>query len=224
MKHKQKILITGASSGFGKSIAKRFLKDDNYEVYGTFNNHAIEELSSENSFRVDFNDLVSIDNFITAIDDRSIKFDIVVNNAAIMPDKNFDDCYTDLLIETLQVNLIGTIFLTEKLLNNLLLSEDCTIVNVSSNLGSMSDYVDEFHPSYRISKAALNMYTRTLASKYWDKPKTIVAIHPGWLKTEMGGDEAPTLPKESAEKFYEMIKNNKFDNGNYYKEYEKAGW
>lgn len=219
-----KVLITGASGGFGDALVKQFNLNSNYEIFGTYKDHQIESLDKEHSFHVDLANPSSIETFVENLLENDIKFDVVINNAGIMPDKNFDECYPDLLIETLEVNLIGTVILTEELLNDAILSEDCTIINISSNLGSMSDQIDQYHPAYRISKAALNMYTRTLAAKFNETSRTIVALHPGWMKTNMGGEQAPTLPSESAEKLIELLKNKKFENGCFYSEFESTEW
>ena len=224
MSDKRKVLITGASNGFGDALVKQFKEDDNYEVYGTYKDHQIETLDKYHSFHVDLANASTIETFIEDLINSDVKFDILINNAGIMPDKNFDECYPALLVETLEVNLMGTVILTEELLNDALLAEDCTIVNVSSILGSISEAVDKYHPAYKISKAALNMYTRTLAAKYDESSKIIVGIHPGWMKTSMGGSDAPVNPSDSAKNLFNLINEKKLENGNFYVDFEKANW
>ena len=81
------------------------------------------------------------------------------------------------------------------------------IVNTSSVMGSLSkDPGDEVldDPCYRISKTAVNMYTKTLASRLRKQGITVSSVHPGWVKTDMGGKDAPRKPEEAADKIFTL--------------------
>lgn len=108
------------------------------------------------------------------------------------------------LRKTLQVNLVGTIDFTERMLP--LINQGGHIVNISSSAGSLAEVGYESHfpghyPSYKISKTALNMYTRTLALRLKDNI-IVSSVHPGWVKTDMGGTEADITPEEAAEHIF----------------------
>ena len=70
-------------------------------------------------------------------------------------------------------------------------------VNVSSRLGSLTENTTGGYHGYRESKAALNMYTRSLAAEHRDERIIAIAVSPGWVRTDMGGPDAPLAPEES---------------------------
>ena len=130
---------------------------------------------------------------------------IIVNDAVIVADEYDTQYFVDKLRKTLEVNLIGTIDFTQRLLP--LMSEGAHIVNISSTAGSLElvGKVSHFmghYPAYKISKAALNMYTRTLALELKDREITVSSVHPGWTKTDMGGEEAELTPTQAADGIY----------------------
>jgi NAD(P)-dependent dehydrogenase (short-subunit alcohol dehydrogenase family) len=122
----------------------------------------------------------------------------------------------DKLRKTLEVNLIGTIDFTEHIIPSM--DKSAHIVNISSSAGSLNDTDMEdaktshfpFHyPAYKISKCALNMYTRTLAMRMQHERNsedfiTVSSVHPGWVKTAMGGDDANLTPEEAAGNIYTL--------------------
>jgi NAD(P)-dependent dehydrogenase (short-subunit alcohol dehydrogenase family) len=125
--------------------------------------------------------------------------DVLFNNAAInMGDENLSDVRPDDLLKTLHVNAIGPILVAQGFVPLLKKSSDPKIINISSEAGSISKMRAFRGYGYYGSKAAENMYTRSLA---WDPDTegiTIIAIHPGWVRTEMGGEDADISPEESA--------------------------
>jgi NAD(P)-dependent dehydrogenase (short-subunit alcohol dehydrogenase family) len=79
------------------------------------------------------------------------------------------------------------------------------VVNISSRAGSISQKEDSRHYCYSASKAALNMLTRAMAAELRPRGITVVAVTPGWVKTEMGGPKAPLSVEESARSLAAMI-------------------
>ena len=117
----------------------------------------------------------------------------------------------------LEVNLIGTIDLTERLLPASLIKKGGHIISMGSMAGVITEEVGDYVPSYKISKVGLSMYTRTLAARLKDKNITVSILDPGWVRTDMGGNEAPRSPKEPANEYYELA-TKKIPTGKFWKE------
>ncbi|PHN99514.1 SDR family oxidoreductase, partial [Rhodobacteraceae bacterium 4F10] len=109
--------------------------------------------------------------------------------------------------QTFNVNLFGTIEITEKLIPNF--KKDGQIVNITSDWGSFSEKnFDEFQPHYKMSKVALNMYTKLLAKRLEKQQIIVSALDPGWTQTDMGGNEASRKPNDVATDVRNLITNN----------------
>jgi len=131
------------------------------------------------------------------------KLDILVNNAGILKEQliggnNSSSVEQAVLKETFQTNLFAVIALTQKLLPLLRKAPAGRIVNLSSILGSLTLHSMPNSPidpakgfAYNASKTALNAYTVHLAHELKDTPIKVNSAHPGWVKTELGGANAP---------------------------------
>lgn len=201
------VLITGISRGIGKAIADRFLAEG-WEVFGTSISGEVD-FSSENLpiFQLDLSVPMSIEACVQKISEQNKKIDILINNAGALFDEEEIVVVVDKLRKTLEVNLIGTIDFTERVIP--LLSSDAHIINISSSAGSLAEALYESHelghyPSYKISKTALNMYTRTLALRFKDEKKIVSSVHPGWVKTEMGGENAEITPEVAGKNIFDF--------------------
>ena len=210
------ILITGVSKGIGLALAKKFLAEGFSVIGTTTSGDKPFEDANLNIFQLDLSIPSSIlactEKIRVFLNDSAAKIDIHINNAGAL----FDDEETKVIVEklrkTLEVDLIGTIDFTEQLFP--LFNENAHIMNMSSMAGSLSDtdvnttsHFPYHYPAYKISKCALNMYTRTLAMRmqHEDSRGIIVSsMHPGWVKTDMGGDEAPTTPEEAAKHIFDL--------------------
>jgi NAD(P)-dependent dehydrogenase (short-subunit alcohol dehydrogenase family) len=197
--------ITGISRGIGKALAQKFLKEG-HNVFGTSQTGA-SDLSDKNLkvFQLDLTSADSIKACADQIAKTGSKIDFYINNSGTLEDESETRVVIEKLRKTLEVNLIGTIDMTERLLPAM--NKSSHIVNIASQAGSLSDMdnIEDSHepyhyPAYKISKAALNMYTRTLAARLHHEGSGIIvsSVHPGWVRTAMGGDEAPITPEEAA--------------------------
>jgi NAD(P)-dependent dehydrogenase (short-subunit alcohol dehydrogenase family) len=131
------------------------------------------------------------------------KLDILVNNAGILKEQlvggnNSSSVEQEVLKETFQTNLFSVIALTQKLLPLLRKAKTGRIVNLSSILASLTLHSMPDSPidpakgfAYNASKTALNAYTIHLAHELKDTPIKVNSAHPGWVKTELGGANAP---------------------------------
>jgi NAD(P)-dependent dehydrogenase (short-subunit alcohol dehydrogenase family) len=156
------VLITGTSRGIGNALAKLLLIKG-YNVIGT-NTTGIDNIN-ENNFKVfalDLSNLESIPAFEKNLQIENIKVNILINNAGIGPDLDFELPEEISFKKTFDVNVNGTTFFTEQMLQHL--TEGGKIINISSKMGSIDVCEKNDSVAYRMSKAALNMYTKILSN------------------------------------------------------------
>ncbi|MDO8429237.1 MAG: SDR family NAD(P)-dependent oxidoreductase [Candidatus Daviesbacteria bacterium] len=215
------VVITGASRGIGLATARKFLSEG-YIVIGTSTTGKIDiEDPNFKAVKLDISDSQNIKNAALEIED---KVDILINNAGVNEeDWDIVDIDMDVLRKTLEINLFGLIDFTEHMLSKI--SPNGQVINLSSRLGSFSQEGGNAsdNPSYRISKAALNMYTKTLGARLENKGITVSSVHPGWVKTDMGGDDAPKAPEQAAEDIYKLA-TTEHESGQFWSEGQKYPW
>jgi NAD(P)-dependent dehydrogenase (short-subunit alcohol dehydrogenase family) len=158
----------------------------------------------------------SVSRLVVFIEEKFGRLDVLVNNAAINPDlKNGLVLPSGTPIEdfrqAFEVNVLGTIHLTQMLLPLLLKAEEPRVVNVSSITGSISrlaapgsDRLATKFPSYSISKAALNVWTLQLAQELQGSSMKVNSAHPGWARTDMGGQEAPLAAEQGVQTIVQL--------------------
>lgn len=210
------VLITGASKGIGFSLANKFL-ENGYRVIGTSTSGIIKGIDSENfkSLQLDLSDLKNIEIFKNELDKNEVKIDILINNAGIGPDLRFTKPEEITFKQTFEVNVFGTTFLTEALLGTI--NDEGKIIIISSKMGSVNLCEGTDSVAYRMSKAALNMYTKILANKLSGE-MTVASVHPGWVKTTIAENnmkDANLSTDESAKGIYDFTVSD-FKNGMYW--------
>lgn len=198
----QTVFITGVDKGIGRALMEQILREG-FFVVGTYLIESPQE--DHEHFEVLPLDLSKPENIaacVQAFAAHNKKIDILINNAGALFDEDETSVIVEKLRNTLEVNLIGTIDLTEQLLRHVVSGGH--VVNISSTAGSLEDtehnisHFPGHYPAYKISKAALNMYTRTLAMRLKKENITVSSVHPGWVQTDMGGQEAAITPEEAA--------------------------
>jgi NAD(P)-dependent dehydrogenase (short-subunit alcohol dehydrogenase family) len=147
------------------------------------------------------------------------RLDILINNAGIAggtfpgtgPEHRASDVPLDLLHKVFETNFFAPIALTETLLPLLKKSSAGRIVNLSSILGSLTLHADPKSPiynaksfAYDASKTALNAFTVHLAYELRDTKIKVNSAHPGWVKTDMGGEQAPMELSEGSKTSVEL--------------------
>ena len=196
-------LITGVSRGLGQELARQYAADG-WEVIGTTRRD------------MDMNDRTQIARFARKLGKKPI--DLLFCNAGIsgkrgMAVGSFD---FDSWEEVLRVNLLGPAALAEALVDNVAASGRKTIAMMSSRLGSISESSGMTLP-YSTSKAALNMLVKGLAATLAGRGITVVALSPGWVRTDMGGAGAPLAPEVSVRGLKNVIQNLKSkDSGKFF--------
>ncbi len=204
------IIITGASRGIGLATAKRFLAEG-WRVIGTYLNTQIP-ITHQNLVSVQF-DQGNTESILKATDfiKKTVpEIDALVNCAGIILDTHDTKADIGKIRKTFEVDVLGVIDFTERLLPNLRNSSH--IVNIDSLYGAFSFPIDdESSTGYRLAKAALNMYTRTLAFRLKDRRIIVSSLDPGWVKTDMGNAVATETekpdrePEETANDIYQLV-------------------
>ena len=201
-------LITGAAKGIGFETCRQLgrlgytiLLAARDETQGAA---AVKKLAGE-SIAAHF---VKLDTTVAAdreacyrfIEQKFGRLDVLINNAAVILDREIkpSELSDEMLRRSFEVNFFSVVELTQKLLPLIRKSDAGRIVNVSSNLGSLTRHSDPASDIYDVkilgydsSKTALNAYTVHLAHELRDTPIKVNAGHPGWIKTDMGGWDAP---------------------------------
>ena len=217
------VIITGASRGIGMATAKKFLSEG-WFVVGTSTTGKIN-INDKNlvSVEADYLKPKTIKDSIEYIKKLNKKIDVLVNGAAIALDDIGADLDANDLRTTLEVNVVGTADFTIQMLP--ILNNPSHIINISSMASSLVDPIENtWHvPAYKISKTAINMFTKTMGRQL--KPKGIIvsALDPGWVKTDIGGNQAPRDPKEAAEDIYNLAIA-KVETGKFWLEGKERNW
>lgn len=196
----QVALVTGANRGMGKHIAER-LSDLGATVYAGSRRPENVESDDCRPVQLDVTDDESIEAAIARIDDEQGRLDILVNNAAIGgPDEPLHSADPDGLNSALTTNLRGPMHVTRQALPLLLECDGARVVGMSSVMGKFSDEMERGgSPAYRVSKTALNGLTAYLDGEYNDEGLIANVADPGWVETDMGGEDAPRTIEEGIE-------------------------
>ena len=221
------VIITGTSRGLGYSLAECFLKNawKVYCVVRTKNDaDRIKNINLDFCFPI-VSDITSdtIQSDIEATFSKSEKIDVLINNAGVGGSgeliSNTSVAGTEKL---LNVHCLGPMRVTKAVLP--FLKHDGIIINISSRFGSTTKVasgeldVISCSYSYRIAKAAQNMFSLCLSREFKDSALKICAIHPGKLKTDSGSVDADKKAAEAAERLYLLL--DTIENGKFYSLFE----
>ena len=207
------VLVTGANRGMGLGLAHHYLKS-NWQVIATKRQESKTDdlcaLVDEAGERLMVEDLdssseESIQQLGSRLVERGVQLDLLINNAAISIEEPFGGWTSKLFADLFMVNATGPALMAQAL--NPLLKEGAKLINLSSGMASMEMNInpDGALDAYAMSKAALNMISLRLASKLKARCITVAAISPGWVKTDMGGPDAPTPIDEAVEQVTRTI-------------------
>ncbi len=222
------ILIIGANRGLGLEFAKQYSNKENNVFATTRNKNDAKELYSFKNikvFELDLNSDKSLDNFIKDI--SSQKIDILIHNAGIFRDEQLDeDLDINAWMNEMRINAVVPIILARKLKNNIQMGSDKKIIFISSQMGSIDDnYSGRFY-FYRSSKSALNSAAKSLSIDWKEDGISILILHPGWVKTDMGGDNAKLEIPDSISQMIRVIQDLNLANSGSFVNYagEKLEW
>jgi NAD(P)-dependent dehydrogenase (short-subunit alcohol dehydrogenase family) len=202
-------IVTGGNRGLGFEIARQLAGHGVFVVIGSRDpakgEAAVASLAGTDaevaSFALDVNDTRSCQRFVEHVAKHHGVPGILVNNAGVYPestDARVLDTPTAVWRETFETNLFGALRMCREVVPHMKKLRYGRIVNVSSGLGQLHQ-MGEGSPAYRVSKVALNALTRTLAAELAGTGILVNSMSPGWVQTDMGGEEAPRSVQEGAD-------------------------
>jgi len=194
----QTFLVTGANRGLGLEFARQFAAAGANVVGTARKPEEAEELAATGAkvLPLDVADDESVAAFAKALGERPVH--LLINNAGVSGRAWMDELSrADLTRRIMEVNTFGPMRVTEALRPHLVAAKGATVVNVSSRLGSIAANTTGGFTGYRESKAALNMYSRSVAAELRDQQVMAICVSPGWVQTDMGGPEADLTPEQS---------------------------
>lgn len=222
----ESVLITGANRGIGLGVVRTLLDDSDARVFATVRNpdnaDDLNELRTRHADRLtilplDVTDEQSIKASVDLVHYHTDALDVLINNAGIDPDgQGVEVLTTDLFLHVLHVNSVAPFMIAQAYIDLLKAGTNPRIINISSEMGSLTDRTYGGSHAYCASKAALNMITRGLAVDLWKHGIITISLDPGWVRTDMGGTSATLSIAESAYGVIGVIRGlTEADNGRY---------
>ena len=214
----KKVLITGANKSIGFETARQLLQKGYYVYLGSRNTEkgqeAVEKLKAEGlneveAVQIDVSDAGSVKDARAEIGKKTDVLDVLINNAGVSGDMPQTATGTNMSVfkEVFDTNLFGVVLVTQAFMNLLQKSPQPRIVNVTSGLGSLTLHNDPTWKYYAVkaavynaSKAALNMYTITLAYELRDTPFKVNAVDPGYTATDFNNHSGPGTVEDAAKR------------------------
>lgn len=201
-------LVTGANRGMGLETC-RALAQRGYQVILTSRDQQLGQQATQpfvqqglsvTSFALDVTNEGSIQHLQRVLEERFGGVDVLVNNAAIYPDKGRSvlEVEPETFHATMETNFYGPLLLCQAWVPGMITRGYGRVVNVSSRAGQLSAMGD-FAPAYSASKAALNALTRMVADAARGSNVLVNAVDPGWVRTRMGGPAASRSVEQGAD-------------------------
>ena len=206
------ILITGTNRGIGLEFVKHYLKKNEKVIATCRNKNSAKELlelkNTTNNLslvELDVSNPNSINELTSKIIDQPI--DIFINNAGVFGPRNteFGNFNAKEWLDVFNINTIAPLLITQKILKNLRLGKNKKLVFISSKVGSIEENTGGSMYIYRSSKTALNQVIKSLSIDLKDENFIATALHPGWVQTDMGGQNALINTKTSVKGMAEVI-------------------
>lgn len=201
------VLVTGSNRGIGFELTKQYVQDGCRVIALCRAPQSATELSAldgnlciEKCEITNFND---VDRVAAKLKDE--KIDILINNAGMFGPKphrdgdlrqNFGHMDYDLWEQINRINTLTPMKIAESFIDNVRSSDQKKIINITAILASITNTAANFY-AYRSSKTAVHMIMASLAKELEGEGITVLMLNPGWVKTDMGGDEAPLTPEQS---------------------------
>jgi NAD(P)-dependent dehydrogenase (short-subunit alcohol dehydrogenase family) len=203
--NKQRALVTGANRGIGREISEQLAQRGFHVVVGVRDSKAGQETveairrvgGSADVLVLDVSDSTIVHSAAQEFCDRYDWLDVLVNNAGVFQDKGFS-ILTVPRERTFQINTFGPIDVVQKFLPALRKADGARIINISSGYGQLDGLSSEAS-GYCLSKLSLNGVTIILAAALKAEGISVNSVCPGWVRTDMGGAEAPRSVEQGAD-------------------------
>lgn len=205
------MLITGANRGIGLALT-RHAAQRGHTVIGTARDPGkaadLKAIPGVRVERLDADSDESCKALAKALDGTPI--DILINNAGVSPEgsKDLESFDPEAYMACLRTNSVGPLLVTRALLANVEASERKLVVQISSIMGSLANAKDQGwtgNLAYHSSKSALNMANTLIANQLRERGVACVAVHPGWVQTDMGGPNAHLTVDASASAILDTV-------------------
>ena len=222
------ILITGSNRGLGLGFVKKFLDKNVNVICTTRNKLGSKELLEYQKKHPDNLEILELDlleensenTLSNLLSDKPI--DVFINNAGIMgrSEQNFNSVSAEPWLEVLKVNLISPLLITQSIIDNIKKGFDKKIYFLSSRVGSIEDNSGGGRYIYRSSKTALNQVVKSLSIDLNSLGITVISLHPGWVRTDMGGPNALISIDESIDGMMSVIEKTDIKNTGQFLNYD----
>ncbi|MFP1681963.1 SDR family oxidoreductase [Alloalcanivorax sp. C16-1] len=210
----QTIVITGANRGIGYHMARLWKERGNQVI-------AVCRSSATREGREDLHDLgirvlegydVSKDQDVAALKKElgDTPVDVLYNNAGMMENETLDDLNLDTMRQQFEVNTLGPLRVTHALLDNM--REGSRVGLMTSRMGSIEDNDSGGRYGYRVSKAGLNAAGKSLAVDLKDQGIPVAILHPGFVKTDMTGNNGDITAEQAAHRLVQRMDELNLDN------------
>lgn len=199
------VLITGADRGLGLGFVRHYLGVGRPVIATSRRSQPGEDLTALTEkfperlqiLRLDTGDEASIAEFADGVGNQNSTFGIAINNAGVSIDEAFGQWTAEVFRRQFLVNAVGPALVVQAIKQ--FLEPGAKVVNLSSGMGSIEWNNQPEAPldAYAASKCGLNILSRRLAEKLRPCGIVVFALNPGWVKTDMGGQEARTTVDEA---------------------------
>jgi NAD(P)-dependent dehydrogenase (short-subunit alcohol dehydrogenase family) len=223
------ILITGANRGIGKEIARQMAENDWQVIVAArdlSNANKVVKAIGRDAFglQLDVQDEHSVREAALIVDEKFKKLDVLVNNAGIFGNNSILDFDLEQIRVVMDTNLMGSIRTSKYFMPLLKKSDDGRIINMSSGLGQLDSLKTGGYGAYRLSKTALNALTIMMASEVERVGIKVFSMSPGWVKTDMGGKNAPRSVEKGAETAIWLALEKNIVSGKFYQDMKVIDW
>jgi len=205
----QTIVISGANRGIGLALTREFLQAGHHVIAGCRHpDQAADLLASSGSLEIaqlDTGDAGSVSLFCQQVGNRAV--DVLVNNAGVMGGEHqgISDMDYAAWLHTFEINTLAPFRLTLALLPNLKRAERPRVATISSQMGAFGLELGTGRYAYRSSKAAVSKVMQVLAQELAADNIIVCPLHPGWVRTDMGGPGAEISAEASAAGIFKLI-------------------
>jgi len=206
------ILITGANRGLGLEFVRQYAQEGARILACCRHPQQAEELQTlqkqYSNIRIYALDVAQPGSIEALSQEITDPIDILLNNAGMLEKEDgIDSISMESLKQTFMVNSVAPLKMAQAFAKHVAKSQRKLIANISSSMGSISDNTSGGYYSYRSSKAALNMLMKSAGFDLAPLGIRVLLLHPGWVKTRMGGSEATTEPADSIRGMRKIIRN-----------------